>query len=126
MRILVAKLLILLMAVHSLVPAGFMLGQTGDGTAGPTIVMCKAEAFGAPQTSLANGNTDPSDRHGQHDSQPLCPYASFGAIALNDTAPRPIALPVAYHAVTFPAPAQLLVIDTHRRHPPARAPPVPA
>ncbi len=122
MRTLVAKLLILLMTLHILVPAGFMLGRSGDDAAGPTIVMCKGDVFGPLRVSPSGSTTDPADEHGL---QSLCPYSSFGATALDATAPKPIALPVAYHAIAFPAPPPLRLVGTPWRRPSARAPPFP-
>lgn len=120
MRTFVAKLLILLMTLHILVPAGFMLGRTGDSAAGPTIVMCKGDVFGPLRVSRPGSNTDPANDHAP---QSLCPYASFGAIAVDATTPTPIIVPVAYHAVAFPAPAPVRIVGTLKLRPQARAPP---
>lgn len=126
MRTIVAKLLILLMTLHTLVPAGYMLGRSGNDDAGPSIVICKGDVFGAPRLSpagnlsSARNDTDPSRDHG---SQLLCPFASFGATALDVATPQPVAHPVAYHAIDFFETSHAVVGTLLLRRPSARAPP---
>lgn len=121
MRTLIAKLLILLMSLHILVPAGFMLGQSADGSGGPTIVICHGDVFGALRIAPPGSETDRSQNQGG--AQSLCPYAPFGAVALDAATPKPVALPVIYNAIEFPAPVTLLFVATQWRRPSARAPP---
>ncbi len=120
MRTLIAKLLILLMSLHILVPAGFMLGRSADGASGPTIVICHGDVFGVLRIAPTGSDTDPSQEHGP---QSLCPYAAFGALALDATTPKPVVRPVTYQAVEFPAPVALHVVATKWWRPSARAPP---
>lgn len=120
MRTVVAKLLILLMALHILVPAGFMLGRSGEETGGPTIVICKGDVFGALRLSTLGSDADPAQDHG---TQSLCPYAPFGAVAVDAAMPKPVVLPITYNAIAFPQPESTIAHATQWRRPSARAPP---
>lgn len=121
MRALFAKLLILLMSVHILVPAGFMLDHARDGSGDLTLVICHAD-FSDPSSPLHPGGD--TDRNEERAQQLLCPYASIGATALDETTPDSNTGPVAYDVVEFPAAATQTIAIRQWRRPSARAPPI--
>lgn len=122
MRTLVSKLLILLMSLHILVPAGFMLGQSGGGSGGPTIVICKGDVFGALRIA-SNSDSDPDQKNAPHS---LCPYVSFGAVTAGAATPQPVAVPVTYHTVEFAESALIRIPLVRWQRPSVRAPPIAA
>lgn len=110
----------MLLTLHIHMPAGAMLGRSDDATGGPTIVICKGDEFGALRVSTLGNGTDPAQDHGP---QSRCPYAPFGAAALDAATPRPVVLPVTYYAIAFPQPESTIAHATQWRRPSARTPP---
>jgi hypothetical protein len=117
MRLAVAAVFALLLAVRSLAPAGFM-PMFDRGAV--TIVAC-------PDTSAAVGAT-PMHHHGDRKSlhQP-CPYASASALGTLGADFTPL-LAVAFFATALLLGRTFLFIDRHaaRERPPAIGPPIPA
>ncbi len=57
------KLLILLMALHSLVPAGFMLGQSTGGFGSLSIVTLKGDGSGTLRIAPDGSSANPAQEH---------------------------------------------------------------
>lgn len=95
MRRYLTSLLILLLALRCLVPAGFMLQQTGDGM---SIVICTASG---PQLLPLDDEGQPTDHDQQTPGHTLCAYAPAGAVASADAPPLRLSTPAVYIALTY-------------------------
>ncbi len=95
MRRLLTPLLVLVLALRTLVPAGFMLASVGGEM---TMVICTGHG---PQMITLDADGKPAPAKSHHSDSSLCPYASTGAITVGDSALVPLALQVRYAAVAY-------------------------
>lgn len=89
------SLLVLLLALRCLVPAGFMLQQAGDGL---SIVICTASG---PQVLLLDDEGKPAKHDTQRADHGLCAYAPVGAVAAADEAPVRVTAPMSYATLAY-------------------------
>jgi hypothetical protein len=95
----IALILLLVVAVRSLLPAGFMVQAANAETgAGFDIVICTSSGF-----KTITVDDDGRTRHSkpQHVDNGLCPFAAAGAAALAEAGPLPVIRAAEFAAVTF-------------------------
>lgn len=116
----VSLLLILLLAVRSLLPAGFMLqpSAAGDGTL--AIVICTGHG---PQTISLDPEGQPAKAPAQKSDVSICPFAAAGSTALIGAEDPLLATAVNYAGADFPLPAAPLLVKPHPRATSSRGPP---
>jgi hypothetical protein len=113
-------MLVLMLAVRSLLPAGFMLQPSvaGDGTL--AVVICTGHG---PQTVTLDADGKPIPAKSQSADASLCAYASTGAVAPGDGAPPTLATEAHYAAVTYRITRELFRADPKPGATSARGPP---
>jgi len=124
MRAPVTLLLLVVLALRSLVPTGFMLQPTGtaNGDAGPGFEVVIWTGSGPATLTLdADGKTPPPNS--QHVEKSLCPFAAAGAAALAATEPRTLEGEVAYAAVRYTLAVALFAETPRTGATSARGPP---
>lgn len=95
----ITLVLLLVLAVRSLLPAGFMVQAAHAGAGhGLEIVICTSN--GLKTATVALNDTAPPVKP-QHVDNGLCPFGATGAAALADVPPQPLVRVVAYAAVTY-------------------------
>jgi hypothetical protein len=96
-RAAITVLLLAVLALRSLLPAGFMV-QAAEAPGTLEIVICTSS--GTKLISVdADGTSAPSKP--QHVDNGLCPFASAGAAALAAAEPKSLAGEIEYAAVTY-------------------------
>jgi hypothetical protein len=89
------SLLVVLLALRCLVPAGFMLQQVGDGL---SIVICTASG---PQLLAVDDEGKPAKHDRKAGGHDMCPYAPAGAVAAATDSPLRVSAPAVYVALTY-------------------------
>ena len=98
-RAAVTVILLLVLAVRSLLPAGFML-QASDASAGSfEIVICTGSGTKLMAVDETGAPVHPASK-GQHFDHGLCPYAGAG-VAVSSDEPTSLGVQVAYARVTY-------------------------
>lgn len=98
-RVAVTVILVLVLAVRSLLPAGFML-QASDASSGKLeVVICTSA--GIKHLTLDEGGTPVAPAKSQHLDHGLCPYAGAGALAVTSADSVSLFSQVEYAAVTY-------------------------
>lgn len=121
MRKSLSLLILMMLAVRSLLPAGFMLqtAASGDGTI--EIVICTGH--GAERITLDADGKPVAPKPAKSDVG-LCPYAASAPVAVSAAEPSPVAIPERIEAIAYVLPSPL---RGHGRPPgaaSARGPPV--
>lgn len=116
-----ALLLAMALAVRAIVPAGFMPVST---TTGIEIAVCSGQ--GPMQIVIGtDGIPRPADHHPANDTSAHCPFAATGLALLSPISPELLLAALLFALVLALAPAAVpRIIDTARRRPPLRAPPL--
>lgn len=98
-RVAVTVILVLVLAVRSLLPAGFML-QASDASSGKLeVVICTSA--GIKHVTLDEGGTPVAPAKSQYLDHGICPYAGAGALALGSADFLSLATQVEYAAVAY-------------------------
>ncbi len=95
MRRYLTSLLVIMLALRCLVPAGFMLQQVGDGL---SIVICTASG---PQVLALDDDGNPTTPDRQAAAHDLCAYAPAGAVAAAEDAPLRLSSRAVYVALAY-------------------------
>ena len=95
MRRFLTSLVVLAFALHSLLPAGFMLASSPLGET--TVVICTGQG---PQTITVDADGKPVPTH-QTSQHGLCAYASVGGLTLSAPAAALDAQAVTYTQLAF-------------------------
>lgn len=111
-------MLLLVLALRSLLPAGYMVQAAPEGAF--EIVICTSA--GLQLATLDLDDTGPSPKLNHTDST-LCPFASGGTAALADAAPQSLANEAEYAAVTYTLAAALFAETPKPGASSARGPP---
>lgn len=117
MRRLLTQLLVLTLALRCLVPAGFMLESAGGEM---LLVICTGQG---PQTITLDADGKPVPEKPRHSDTGLCPYASIGATAPNDGAPKTLESTTHYAVVVYRVTQAVFVAAPLRDATSARGPP---
>lgn len=96
-RAAITIVLLAVLALRSLLPAGFMV-QAAEASGAFEIVICTSSGTKL-LTVDADGKTVPSKP--QHVDNGLCPFAAAGAVALAASEPKSLAGEAEYAAVTY-------------------------
>ncbi|MCC7252413.1 DUF2946 family protein [Hyphomicrobium sp.] len=122
-RAAVNLILLAVLALRSLLPAGYMV-QAADASKGSfEIVICTST--GQKLVSLDGDGTAPASKP-QHVESGLCPFAAAGAAALAAAAPESLATAAEYAAVTYPRAVALFAETPKPGAQSARGPPTSA
>ena len=93
-------ILLLVLAVRSLLPAGFMLQAPDASARSFEIVICTSTGTKLITVDATGAPVHPASKS-QHLEHGLCPYAGAGAVALSDAEPLSLSGQVEYAAVTY-------------------------
>lgn len=116
----ITVLLLAVLALRSLLPAGYMV-QAGEASEGALeIVICTST--GLKHVSVSEDGTAPPPKP-QHIDDGLCPFASGGAAALAQAAPHSLASEAEYAALTYTLAAALFAETPKPGAVSARGPP---
>ncbi len=92
-------IVLLVLALRSLLPAGYMV-QASDAAAGAfEIVICTSS--GTQLVTVGEDGKPVPASKSQHLEKGLCAFAAAGAVALNEEAPRSLASEAEFAAVTY-------------------------
>jgi hypothetical protein len=111
-------MLLVVLALRSLLPAGYMVQAAPEGAF--EIVICTSA--GLQLATLDLDDTGPSPKPSHADGT-LCPFASGGTAALADAAPQSLASEAQYAAVTYTLAAALFAETPKPGAASARGPP---
>ena len=121
-RRLAGWLVLLALAVKLAVPAGFMLGNSADGS----VVLELCSGFGPVQLGMAMPGMDHhQDKSDQHDKQ-VCPFAGLSLPSLAGADPLVLAIAIAFiaafalHFADTPRVVRFAYLRPPLRGPPAR------
>lgn len=87
-----------MLAVRSLLPAGFMLQTSASGDGSVEIVICTGHGV---QKITLDADGKPTKPQPAKSDAGLCPYAASAPIALGTDQPAPVAAPADVAAVAF-------------------------
>ncbi len=93
-----------MVAVRSLLPAGFMLQTAASGDGSIEIVICTGH--GAEKITL-DADGKPTKPQPAKSDAGLCPYAASAPVALGVDQPAPVATPASITSVAYARPAEL-------------------
>lgn len=114
-------IVLLVLALRSLLPAGYMV-QASDATAGSfEIVICTGS--GTQLMTVGEDGTPLPASKSQHLEKGLCAFAAAGAVALNSEAPHSLASEVEFAAVSYTLAAALFAETPKPGATSARGPP---
>ncbi|MCV0369674.1 MULTISPECIES: DUF2946 family protein [Filomicrobium] len=119
-RTTVNVILLLVLAVRSLLPAGFMLEASNASAGSFEIVICTST--GAKLLTV-DADGKPSKTEPQHDGKGLCPFAASGAAALVSAEPQSLVHEAEYAAVTYTTAVALFAVRPKPGAASARGPP---
>ncbi len=121
MRAAVNIIVLLVLAVRSLLPAGYMV-QASDAAAGSfEIVICTSS--GTQLMTVGEDGTPVPASKSQHLEKGLCAFAAAGAVALNAEAPHSLASEAEFAAVAYTLVAALFAETPKPGATSARGPP---
>jgi len=120
MRQRLSVLLVLMLAVRSLLPAGFMLQPSAAGDGSLAIVICTGHG---PQTISLDPEGQPAKSPAQKSDAGICPFATAGSVALAGADAPLLATTVNYAGVDFALPDAPLLVKPHPRATSSRGPP---
>jgi hypothetical protein len=109
-----------MLAVRSLLPAGFMLQPSAAGDGALSIVICSGHG---PETITLDSDGKPSESRPAKSEAGLCPYSAFATPVLGGGEPPAVASPVRYVSVNYPRPVELARVDLPSGATSARGPP---
>jgi hypothetical protein len=110
----------MMLAVRSLLPAGFMLQTAASGDGSIEIVICTGH--GAQKITL-DADGKPSQPQPAKSDAGLCPYAASAPIALGIVQPAPLATPASVTNVAYAHPEQFAPAERLPGASSARGPP---
>jgi hypothetical protein len=113
-------LLLVMLAVRSLLPAGFMLQTSASGDGSLEIVICTGHG---PQKITLDADGKPTPPQPAKSDTGLCPYAGSAPVALGIDLPAPTASPAVATAVAFARHAELFRANRLSGAASARGPP---
>lgn len=111
----------MMLAVRSLLPAGFMLQTAASGDGSIEIVICTGH--GAEKITLDADGKPTKPQPAKSDAGRICPYAASAPVALGADQPAPIASPVRLTAVAYANAAELVRTERLPGATSARGPP---
>lgn len=119
-RSVITVLLLAVLALRSLLPAGYMVQAAEASEGALEIVICTST--GLKHITIDADGEAPNPKP-QYFDDGLCPFASGGASALADAAPRSLAREAEYAAVTYTLAAALFAETPKPGAVSARGPP---
>jgi hypothetical protein len=110
----------MMLAVRSLLPAGFMLQTAASGDGSIEIVICTGHG---PQKITLDADGKPTQPQPAKSDAGICPYAASAPVALGADQPAPIATPARLTSVAYANAAELVRAERLPGATSARGPP---
>jgi hypothetical protein len=111
----------MMLAVRSLLPAGFMLQTAASGDGSIEIVICTGHG---PQKITLDADGKPTQpQPAKSDAGRICPYAASASVALGVDQPAPLATPASITNVAYAHPEQFAPAERLPGASSARGPP---
>lgn len=122
MRAAVNIIVLLVLALRSLLPAGYMV-QAADASSGSSFDIVICTSSGTKLMTVGEDGTPVPASKSQHLEKGLCAFAAAGAVALNAEPPHSLASEAEFAAVTYTLAAALFAETPKPGATSARGPP---